>query len=327
MPASAESTEAARRLSAYVNGTRSGISRNRRRVTGAMVVEALGSVGLSEVSHGHPLALGREQWAPHDNAERELRDALTEHLSTDGVVDLVVYGSIARNATTGYSDVDAILIVADDAALDDRRLRALRSRVLAAGRAMLAYQPMQHHGFLVATPALLRNASFALGLPAEALETTSSLFGRQTDAMCDRIDVAVAERFQALARSTRHMTSWPTHPWDLHRTVAMFELAPVLYMQASGRPCAKHQSFCIAREEFHAEWRPYDVLYEVRRRWPRESQRALELMASAFRNPWAAVALWRRLPSTAPNSVAGLLSNDCLHGLQSIVASMAVRIR
>jgi hypothetical protein len=292
-----------------------------------MVVEAFSSCRLPDGHHGDALALGRDSWMPEDDAERQLRDSLAESLCTDAVIDLVLFGSIARSSTTGYSDVDAILIVADDAALDDRRLRALRSRVLAAGRAVLAYQPMQHHGFLVATPSLLRNVSVALGLPAQALETTSSLLGNPTKAMFDRVDAAVTTRFHALARSLLQTNSWPAHPWYLHRTVAMFELAPTLYMQASGRPCAKHQSFDLAREEFPAEWHPYEVLYEVRRRWPREPRLALQLTASALRNPWAAVALWRRFPSAISSSVAGFLDEDSLTGLHRIVKLMAARIR
>ena len=326
VPAPTEARDAAHRLSTYVNGTHAGVRRSHRRVTCAMVVEALDSVLVSEDTGGRLLSLGREPWVPHGDPERKLRDALAGHLSTDGVVDLVLYGSIARHATTGFSDVDAILVVADDAARDRRRLRVLRSRILAAERAVLAYQPMQHHGFLAVTPILLRNASAALGLPAEALATTSSLFGRQTNATCEGVD-GVEERFDALARSIRATTSWPEHPWELHRSVAMFELAPVLYMQASGRPCAKHQSFRLAREEFQEEWQPYDVLSEVRRRWPREPRPALALMASAVRNPWAAVAMWRRFSAAVPGEAAGLLGDDCLHGLQDLVASMVERLR
>jgi hypothetical protein len=292
-----------------------------------MVVEAFRCLDVTSSNRAEELTLSRDGWIPTDDAEQLLRGSLARCLATDAVIDLVLFGSIARRSTTGYSDVDAILVVADDVIWDSRRLSSLRLRVLAAGRAVLTYQPMQHHGFFVATPRLLRDASTALGLPVEAMETASSLFGRLTEATFERADGAASERFRVLAQSLRRTASWPDHPWDLHRTVAMFELAPALYLQATGRPCAKHQSFGLARKAFPGQWRPYDVLNEVRRRWPREPRPALGHAASALRNPWTAVALWRRLPSAVPSSVAALLTDECLNGLQDIVASMAARIR
>jgi hypothetical protein len=326
---SSGAAEAARRLAAYLNGTHSGAHTvlSHRRVTPPMVVEAFGPLDVAASDRGEQLTLGRDRWIPTNDAERRLRDSLARCLGTDAVIDLVLFGSIARGSTTGYSDVDAILVVSDDLICDSRRFRALRTRVLAAERAVLSYQPMQHHGFLVATPRLLRDASTALGLPAEAIETTSSLFGRLTEAIFEPANGAASERFRALARSLRRIESWPDHPWELHRTVALFELVPALYVQATGRPCAKHESFHLARETFPGQWRPYDLLDEVRRSWPREPRPALEHAASALRNPWTAVALWRRLPSAVPSSVGALLTDERLRGLQAIVASMAARIR
>jgi hypothetical protein len=326
---SSGAAEAARRLAAYLNGTHSGahtVLRDRR-VTPAMVIGAFRRLDAASCDRGEQRALCRDSWMPRNDAERQLRDSLIRCLGTDAVIDLVFFGSIARGATTGFSDVDAILVVSDDVICDPRRLRALRSRVLAAERAVLSYQPMQHHGFLVATPRMLRDASTALGLPAEAIETTSSLFGRPSEARFEPENGGASERFRALARSLRRTVSWPDHPWELHRTVAMFELAPALYVQATGRPCAKHESFDLARETFPGRWRPYDLLDQVRRSWPREPRPALEYAASALRNPWTAVALWRRLPSPVPSSVAASLTDECLRGLQHIVASMAARIQ
>src|SRR5205823_7548356 len=102
---------------------------------------------------------------------------LASLLDDEHVVELVLFGSQARGGTTGFSDVDAILVISDEAAEEPSILRSLRRRVLAAQRAALAHQPMQHHGFELATPMLLRDAGAALGLPRVALDEARSLGG------------------------------------------------------------------------------------------------------------------------------------------------------
>ena len=88
-----------------------------------------------------------------------------------------MFGSQAGGRTTGFSDVDAILVISDEIAGDATEMPSLRRCVLAAQRAVIRYQPMQHHGFEIVTPTLLRDASGALALPAVALAETRSLRG------------------------------------------------------------------------------------------------------------------------------------------------------
>jgi nucleotidyltransferase-like protein len=319
---------AAARLEGYLNGTHSGAHavRGARYVTAGHVMATFRSGRVASIDGRRQLVLGGRRWMPADEAERELKLALEHCLSVQSVVDLVLLGSIARGSTTGYSDVDAILIVSDDVPKSRRSLTLLRSRVLEAGRAVLAYQPLQHHGFLVATPSLLRDASSALRLPAEAVEQTVSLFGRSTPAAFGEHWRDSASTFGALARSLLTTSEWPRHPWYLHQTVARFELVPALYLQARGRSCAKHESFDLACEDFPDEWHPYVQLERVRQEWPREARHAVQLAASVVRNPWTAVAVWRRVPASVPHPAARVLDDRCLADLHVLVRAMLDRV-
>jgi hypothetical protein len=291
-------------------------------VRAAAVVDAVRASG--PVGHGADgvRTLETRPWAPVDERERRLHAELGSALQTDAVLDLIVYGSIARGSTTGYSDVDAILVIQDECALDRSRLRELRGRVLAAERAVIAYQPLQHHGLQVATPGLLTRASAALGIPSQTLSSAVSRFGRSVRASFEPPPVSADERFRAFAAALRKTQEWPRHIWHLHRAISMFELAPALYVQGRGLRCQKHESFELARADFPDAWAPFDVLGEVRDDWPRDSQPMLQRAATVLRNPWTAAAAWRRIPAPAPKRVTQAVNADLLSGLQRVLRSM-----
>lgn len=268
--------------------------------------------------------LGGRRWSPRGD-EAVLAETLLTTLKAPGVHDLAVFGSQARGGTTGYSDVDALLVLDDDVADDALRLRAIRPHVLAAQRGVLAYQPMQHHGFLVATPRLLSHASTALGMPREALAGAVSLFGTQTEASF-ATPGDTRRSFRSMATSLLATSDWPRHPWQLHRRLSMFELVPTLYLQATGRPTPKHTSFLTAAAEFGASWWPYHTLAEVRSAWPRTRRRRLEVSARVLRNPWLAIFAWRRLPVRPPGETAEYLTDECLVGLRQLVVRMLERV-
>lgn len=320
----APAAAATSRISGFLNGTHYQLgARDSASFTPTRVIEDVRAVDAPVTAAHAAIALGGATWAPKAEPERQLRRELARALAVEGVCDLFVFGSVAREATTGFSDLDAILVIADDHASDESRLRRLRRRTLAAGRSVLAYQPMQHHGFLVTTPDLLAHPD-ALGLPPEALRMTASLFGESIDTSAGRPDPGSA--FRRHAAVLQAVTAWPRHEWAVHRLVAEFELAPALYLQATGRLSAKHESFAIARGDFGDIWAPYDVLERVRRVWPRRRELGLQGLARVLRNPWAAVAVRRRLPAPRSRAVSSLLDERCLVELQLLVRRMSERV-
>jgi hypothetical protein len=323
---SCSSRSVAQALSGYLCGTHSGVLRfssSGKSLGGASpeVIAAAHRSFTASTSDASVVELGGQIWRPHDSSS--VAEALHSALSHAGVIDLVLFGSQARGRTTGFSDIDAILVVADEVAGEARELSSLRRSILAAQRAVVRYQPMQHHGFEVATPKLLRDASGALALPAVALAATRSLSGRTVvasfgDGTCDN-----PRGLRTLIQSVLSFRRWPTHPWETHRLVAMFELLPTLYLQSRGKVVAKSSSFAEARVEFGEAWWPYDVLDEIRTVWPRARRPLLEIGALLARNPWAAIAAWRRAPVSVPEPVRPLLTPPLLDGLHALARTMA----
>jgi hypothetical protein len=165
-----------------------------------------------------------------------------------------------------------------------------------------------------------------LGMPAAALSTTRSLFGVPARASVPLSMDDPGGRFQRMSGTLASIRTWPRHPWNLHRAIAMFELAPALYLQATRRTSAKHTSFALARAEFTDMWHPYDTLALIRERWPRRARPMLSLASRVCRNPWLALTLWRRLPASPPREVGQLITAECLRGLHAVVAAMSARV-
>lgn len=310
-----------RSLSGYLCGTHSG-ALGRRRGDRLGVEEACAAHRALRVPAGSATLTLANRWQPGAEAQ-DLARQLSALLDHRAVVDLLVFGSHAGGAPTGFSDFDAVLVLGDRTAEDPATLSSLRPRVLATQRAVLAHQPMQHHGFELATPALLGDASAALELPREALERAQSLHGNPIRVgFPDAADHA-ARGLRSIARQLCALPAWPNHPWKLHGTLSMFELLPALFLQSRGVAVSKRDSFDLARAHFSPGVWPYDVLAQVREDWPRRRNRRLELAATAARNPWLAVAGWTRLPSAWPPSVRPLLPTRSLRALQDLARRMA----
>jgi hypothetical protein len=312
-------------LSGYLNGTHSGPHAIGRGRGTSLKVTRVPRLDIGAHASGRIVELGGQRWRPRGTHEERLHRSLLAALEHDDVLDLILFGSIARGSTTGYSDVDAILVICDRVVNDRTRLALLRRRVLASQRAVLRYQPLQHHGFLVVPASLLRDATHALALPPEALDEACSLFGRSLTLEFAQFHSVAARRLTLLCAKLAHVPAWPAHVWELHRLISMFELLPALLLQAVGRQCAKHESFALVREEFGSDWASYEVLDRVRKSWPRERRPWLEITAAVTRNPWPAVAAFRRVRCAAPDTVTDELDDATLNALRELAVRAVAR--
>lgn len=96
---------------------------------GVLIRRNIGRVNLFRVNRSHPLVA--EMLAPLFQAERTLlQRALIEILQgVDGIVSVVVYGSVGRQTEQPHSDIDVLVIAEDEttarAALEERAVSFL----------------------------------------------------------------------------------------------------------------------------------------------------------------------------------------------------------
>lgn len=323
VPASGPSRQISRSLAAYLCGTHSGVLSVRRR-------DRLDAEDIAR-SHTHlptenaSSRIGAHQWEPAEGTANLAR-SMRASLERPGVVDLVLFGSQANGGLTGFSDVDALLVIDDEVAESAELLKALRPHVLAAQRAVIAYQPMQHHAFEVATPKLLAKAGESLGMPWVAFDGARSLLGVGAEAsFFPDPPERTRGRLTHLLDGLERVDAWPRNPWRLHGLVAMWELVPALYVQTFDQSVPKALSFQRAREDFGDAWWPYDVLEQVRAQWVRSSHSMFVAASRALRNPWTAVAVWMRMPLTGRQPAASLLTDECLTALRGLARAMTER--
>src|SRR5207245_5467735 len=102
-------------LAGYLCGTHSRALDGRRGRGRTVAAIAARHASLDLPAAGESDLLGDAPWHPGPETAR-LRDRLERSLAVPGVVDLVLWGSPAHGGTTGFSDVDAVLVLADEVA-------------------------------------------------------------------------------------------------------------------------------------------------------------------------------------------------------------------
>ena len=207
---------------------------------------------------------------------------------------LFLHGSLATlDYCRGWSDADTFLIVSRDTATDPRRLVELRSLLHESYSYLTAIDPLQHHGFIVATEIDLACYPTA-HLPPVVLDTATSLLpGReeivfQCRDCVDEIRGAIQSRvvlfrdavttgeFRHHARNKVYLQARWRNAHDamyqLKYFLAVIMMQPVYYLEAESQACSKRDSFDLCRPLFPEYWDIIERASAVRRLWPeRES--------------------------------------------------------
>jgi hypothetical protein len=210
------------------------------------------------------------------------------------LVGVWLHGSLATQDYTGYSDVDALIVLRDEAVQNPRTYRRVRAAVLRALRSILVFDPLQHHGFFVGTESLLDQWPSDY-LPGAALQHARPLCPLPASvALQEHSDPLEAPAaFHTLCRQVLH-AQVPRTLYQAKSLLSQFMLLPAAYYQAIGQPVYKRESFPQAQAEFPAHWCAMDEATQLRAEWrvPRRAGWAICLM---FANPWVASRLYRRL--------------------------------
>jgi predicted nucleotidyltransferase len=201
----------------------------------------------------------------------ELKNELDRHRQY--FVTVVLHGSQADGQLTGYSDVDALVIVKDNVLMRQQDLIAA-ARLLNRLRIHFhRIDPLQHHGWFVMTEKDLLNFPQQV-LPIEVVREACVLTGAtklmvQVD---DGIRLSHVQTFVTAVNRMEKLLSkgkLPHSAFTLKSLLSEFMMLPVLYLQAKMKKgMSKRDSFALARHDFSERaWKSMDTVSAVRRIW------------------------------------------------------------
>jgi hypothetical protein len=239
-----------------------------------------------------PRAPGPEREAPPPQARlgcalpRAVRQLSRAFGGREGL-QLYLHGSLATCDTTPYSDVDTLLLVEHEWLERPEALAELRHVVRSAQRWLYAYDPTQHHGFMVVTALDLERYAPHY-FPLELLQFAYPLTPARTVRYRCRaafeesyaIFRGVCRRLQRLCEGT---DPWPGSRYALKLVLSEAMLIPSYFLQLTGRVLYKRDSFGVVRSLLSVRaQRAMDALSAWRVEWRRSGWDRLYRMAGPF---------------------------------------------
>jgi len=207
-------------------------------------------------------------------------------------LQLYLHGSLATCDATAYSDVDTLLVISHEWLESQRRINELRQIVSHAQRWLYAYDPLQHHGFMLATA--LDLTRYARGYyPLELLSYAYAL--GEVSEIRFRVRPSDAEHLSLLCRMRARVERLergeippPATRYALKATLSEMMLLPTYFLQARKRVQYKRESFQAVRARLSPPAREaMDGLSAWRLSWKRGS--------------WERI--YRALGSITPNAI------------------------
>ncbi len=208
----------------------------------------------------------------------------------DFVHHVVIHGSLASRDFTYFSDVDILLVLADDVLYDGRRFADARHALMRLNREILKYDPLQHHGLHVIPSALLEKYPTDY-LPVSVFERAIVHSARDDEDFClVPVHASRENRSGSLSRMSRSLskvTKPPATAYDAKLFLSSLMLLPALALQAEGHTISKRDSFKELATRFASDdWEPMAWATRVRDEWPRFELSRIERTALKICNPW-----------------------------------------
>ncbi|MFM2207329.1 MAG: hypothetical protein RL213_1304 [Bacteroidota bacterium] len=212
-----------------------------------------------------------KEYAGNDPHLAALKDSLS--VSEGDLVSVILHGSCGDGRTTGYSDVDALVVVRDEVFMDPVRMARLGRKLTACCRHMYRFDPLQHHGWFAVAEQDLSCFPEEV-LPLASLTEATVLAGRRSFSLLLPDADAGMFRERALRHIQRvedllHPRRRPGNMFQLKSLLSEFMMLPVLLLQAKeGKGCSKRESFTAAAGLFEPEtWSVMDEVSAIRREW------------------------------------------------------------
>jgi hypothetical protein len=233
-----------------------------------------------------------------EGLRKEGEGALAPHVTA-----LLLYGSLADNTPSGFSDVDSLLVVRDGSILDGGLLRDLAEDLRPSLKLMIQFDPLQDHGHLIVPEGALSFYSqgilpLAIVRQAELIHPTAAKLAvrERTPGMEGR------HRFWRILQRFRRVAADPdARPANLQEAkvlLSQFMVLPALHLGENKKFLSKRDTFAEARKGFSdAEWAVMEEVSSIRAKWPRPGASGLGLYLSLHSNPWAGQSsYWRSWP-------------------------------
>ncbi len=230
-----------------------------------------------EFEAGEYQRIDRVYFSPVVHLTRFIRQQMRPYLSF-----AVIHGSIGDlKYAKGYSDLDTWLVIDESTATNAERLRQFAKRCYRSLTDIYRFDPLQHHGHMIATAIDLRWYS-ENWLPVDAFRHACSILSSKTGLEIFVRDSALDARrnFEELEElmRLRRASQWsPETAFDLKDYLSILMLAPALYLQAKGLSISKQDSFRLAREHLpNANWDALNYATQARSAWPHYRSSLLE---------------------------------------------------
>lgn len=187
-----------------------------------------------------------------------------------------VHGSLATGEEISYSDFDGIVILNSDTINNPRKLSKAAQNLSKAFSMMIAFDPLQHHGWFVLSEQDLQ--SFPMDyFPVVLFEHSRSLMHKGTVLNYQPVEENhnfknnLKRLVQSVNRKlTKEMTG--INMFRLKAILSEFMLLPSLYIEAkTGKGIYKKFSFNEAKKDFDPDtWSVMDEVSQIRKQWTYE---------------------------------------------------------
>lgn len=227
------------------------------------------------------------------------------------VLSVLLHGSCGDGQTTGYSDVDALVVIRNEVFLDPHRLIGVARRLSGACGQMYRFDALQHHGWFALSEQDLSNFPEEV-LPLSALADAVVLSGESSFNIryseTDRDVFKLRADRQFLKLEEQLQSGWrPSNLFQLKSLLSEFMLLPVLLMQfKTGKGYSKRDSFTAAKSFFDPEvWTVMDEVSGIREVW---NYTPGPVSAWVLRQPGY---LFRKLRRRWPSRIPAGLKRQC----------------
>jgi len=286
---------------------------------------------LFDINHNSnlkPVTIPIEIYSGNNNHVAGMMDFIDKNLKND-LYGAYIHGSLATGEEIPYSDFDGIVILRSETINNPHKLSRAAQNLSKAFSMMIAFDPLQHHGWFVLSENDLK--SFPLDyFPAVLFEHARSLMqkGNLLYYQSDEFNQNYKNNLKRLVQSVNRKLTQGLNGINMFRLKAIlseYMLLPSIYVEAkTGKGIYKKFSFSEARKDFTPdEWSIMDEISDIRSQWtydPSWKIRKVPVLVTPWlRREQAAKA------SPLPPMIKQRLSQDFLKRMDNLSNQMLIK--